>query len=265
VRPLGAWFSARFKAGLQYRTAAWASIFTQFVFGMARVLIIISFYKISRGSQPINAAQAVTYIWLGQLFLRFLPWGDSELDEEVRNGQIAFNLLRPVSLLGQYYSRSLANRASSALLRFIPFVPILLLLPGQFRMSPPASLEGGLSWALSIVCATLLSASISCALSMFCFKSIVGDGMKLLISSLSTLLSGLVVPLPLLPGQLQTFLIVSPFAGLSDLPNRLYTGSLPSSMGVAVIGLQLFWSAVFIGIAWLQMTYSLKKLDILGG
>lgn len=265
MRPLGAWFGARFKAGLQYRTAAWAGVFTQFVFGMARVLILLAFYKVSRGSQPMDAAQAVTYVWLGQLFLRLMPWGDSELDDEVRTGQISYNLLRPVSLLGQYYSRSLANRVSSALLRFVPFAPVLFLLPSPIGMTLPASLAGGLFWALSIVCATLLSASINCALTMFCFKSIVGDGVRLFVSSFSMLLSGLVVPLPLLPNQLQTFLLLSPFAGVADLPSRLYMGALPPSMGPVVIGLQLFWCAAFLGIAWLQMTRSMKKLDILGG
>ena len=265
MRALGAWFSARFKAGLQYRTAAWAGIFTQFIFGMARVLILLAFYKASRGSEPLDAAQAVTYVWLGQLFFRLMPWGDSELDEDVRTGQIAYNLLRPVSLLGQYFSRSLANRVSSALLRFLPFAPILFLLPGQFRMSLPATFAGEMCWALSMVCVALLSAAINCALTMFCFKSIVGDGVRTLVAALSSLLSGSIVPLPLLPDQFQTLLMLSPFAGLSDLPSRLYMGTLPPVMGPVVLALQLFWCGVFLLIAWLQMTRSLKSLDILGG
>jgi ABC-2 type transport system permease protein len=265
VRPLGAWFAARFKAGLQYRAAAWAGIFTQFMFGMARVLILLAFYNVGRGSQPISAAQAVTYVWLGQLFFRLMPWSDSELDAEVRTGQIAYNLLRPVPLLGQYFARSLANRVSSALLRFLPFLPVLFLLPAPWGMAPPATVAGGLYWALSMVCAALLSASVNCAMTMFCFKSVVGDGVRLAVSSLSTLLSGMVIPLPLLPDGLQGILMFSPFAGLSDLPSRLYLGALQPSMGPVVVGLQLFWCAAFLGIAWLQMARSLKRLDILGG
>ncbi len=265
MRQMGAWFSAKFKAGLQYRAAAWAGIFTQFVFGMARVLILLAFYRLNPAGQPMDAAQAVAYIWLGQLFLRLVFYGESELDEEVRTGQIAYNLLRPVPLLGQYFARTLANRTSSALLRFLPFAPVLLILPEPFRLHLPTSAAGGLVWLLSMMCTALLSAAINCAMSMFCFRSVVGDGIRLLVSSLSMLLSGMVIPLPLFPDRLQTLLMLSPFAGVSDLPNRLYTGALPASMGAAVIALQLFWCAAFMGIAWLQMTRGLKKLDVLGG
>lgn len=259
------WFSARFKAGLQYRAAAWAGVFTQFVFGFARAMILLAFYRISPGGAGMDAAQAVTYVWLGQLFLRLLPWGDGELDEEVRSGQVAYNLLRPVPLLGQFYARSLANRMSSAALRVLPFLPVILILPQPYRMSLPASAGAGLWWAASMLLAAGLGAAINCALSAFCFKAIMGDGMRILVSALSSLLSGLIVPLPLLPQALQAALMLSPFAGLSDLPIRLYTGELPATMGAVVLALQAFWCGAFLGLAHWQMRRNLKSLDILGG
>lgn len=265
MRPMGAWFAARFKAGLQYRMAAWAGIFTQFMFGMARVLILLAFYRASPGGQPLDAAQAVAYVWLGQLFFRLLPWGDGELDEEVRTGQIAYSLLRPMPLLGQYFARSLANRLSSALLRFLPFLPVVLLLPAPYGLPLPASAGGGAMWALCMAGAALLSASVNCLLSAYCFRSVVGDGARLLVSAMSTLLSGMLIPLPLLPDALQTALALLPFAGLSDLPARLYVGALPPAAGAAVFGLQLFWCGFFLLAARAQTRRGLRRLNILGG
>lgn len=261
------WFAARFKAGMQYRAAAWAGVFTQFVFGFARAMILLAFYRASAGAvnSPMDAAQAVTYVWLGQLFLRLMPWGDGELDDEVRSGQVAYSLLRPVPLLGQFFARSLANRMSSAALRVLPFLPVILILPMPYRMGLPVSLAAGLWWAAAMLLATALSAAINCALSAFCFKSILGDGMRILVGALSSLLSGLIVPLPLMPDIFQTALIASPFAGLSDLPIRLYTGALPASLGAVVLALQAFWCAAFLALAHWQLTRNLKSLDILGG
>ncbi len=259
-----AWFSARFKAGLQYRMAAWAGVFTQFVFGFARAMILLAFYRVSTAGAAMDAAQAVTYVWLGQLFLRLLPWGDGELNEEVRSGQVAYSLLKPVPLLGQFFARSLASCTSSAALRVLPFLPIILILPPPYRMSLPVSVVAGLWWAASMALAAGLSAAINCALAAFCFKSILGDGARLLVGAFSSLLSGLIVPLPLLPGALQTVLIASPFAGLSDLPIRLYTGALPASMGALVLALQAFWCVAFLGLAHWQLRRNLKSLDILG-
>lgn len=261
------WFAARFKAGLQYRAAAWAGVFTQFVFGFARAMILLSFYRASANgaSIPMDAAQAVNYVWLGQMFLRLMPWGDGELDDEVRTGQVSYSLLRPVPLLGQFFARSLANRLSSVTLRFLPFLPVVLLLPEPFRLGLPVSAAAALWWALSMLLAACLGAAINCALSAFCFQSILGDGARLLVSATSMLLAGITVPMPLLPDALQTVLIVSPFAGLSDLPIRLYTGVLRASLAPVVVALQVFWCAAFLAVAHWQLTRNLKSLDILGG
>jgi ABC-2 type transport system permease protein len=240
-------------------------VFTQFVFGFARVLILLAFYRVSSGGGALDLAGAVNYVWLGQMFLRLMPRGDAELDEEVRSGQVAYNLLRPVPLLGQFFARSLANRMSSVTLRFLPFLPVVLILPAPYRLGLPVSLSAGLFWAGSMLLAAALGAAINCALSSFCFRSVMGDGARLLVSAGSMLLAGITVPLPLLPDGLQAALIASPFAGLSDLPIRLYTGVLPVRLAPLVLGLQAFWIAAFLAVAHWQLRRNLKTLDILGG
>lgn len=259
-----AWFVARFRAGLQYRAAAWAGVSTQLVFGFARVMIVLAFFRAGSADQPMTAAQAVSYIWLGQLFLRLMPWGLEELDAEVRTGQIAYNLLKPTSLLGQYFVRSLAACAAAVTLRALPMLPVTMLLPGAYRLLPPTPL-GGLMFAVTILGAAVLSSAINCVLAMVCFRSVTGDGIRLMVRTLTMLLAGNILPVPLLPDGLQTLLFLNPFAGLSDLPCRLWTGALAPAMGPVVLALQLGWTVVCLGLAHWVMTRNLRSLCILGG
>jgi ABC-2 type transport system permease protein len=57
----------RFSVQLQYRAAAAAGFFTQFFFGLVRVMVFIAFYASSARTQPMSLVQAVTYSWLVQV------------------------------------------------------------------------------------------------------------------------------------------------------------------------------------------------------
>ena len=67
-------FRMRFLTLIQYRTAAWAGIACQMMFGLMRVMVLMAFYASGSGNQPMALSQAVTYVWLGQATLGLLPW-----------------------------------------------------------------------------------------------------------------------------------------------------------------------------------------------
>jgi ABC-type uncharacterized transport system permease subunit len=50
----------RFAVQLQYRAAAFAAFFTNYFFGVVRVMGYLAFYASSTGVQPLTLAQAVT-------------------------------------------------------------------------------------------------------------------------------------------------------------------------------------------------------------
>ena len=72
--PYLAVFRMRFLLMLQYRAAAIAGFATQCWWGLLKVMVFAAFYRSRCAHQPINLAHAVTYTWLGQAFLRSLPW-----------------------------------------------------------------------------------------------------------------------------------------------------------------------------------------------
>ena len=65
--------SARFRTLLQYRAAALAGLGTQVFWGLIRVMIFGAFYRSTTAPQPMTYPEVVTYVWLGQAFIRMLP------------------------------------------------------------------------------------------------------------------------------------------------------------------------------------------------
>jgi ABC-2 type transport system permease protein len=262
-RPYVAIFGARFRALLQYRAAALAGLATQVFFGVVRVMIFTAFYAVSTGPQPMTLPDVITYVWLTQALLLVLPWRpDPDVEQLVRSGNVAYELVRPVGLYGLWFARALAQRTAPALLRCLPMVAIAYAFLG---LAPPAGSAEALAFAVSIVATIALSAALTTFLSVTVLMTVSGRGVHVLTTSVVNLLSGALVPLPLFPGWLQTIANVLPFRGLMDTPFRLYMGHLPPGDALAAVAHQLGWTlALVLGGRWL-LARALRRVVVQGG
>jgi ABC-2 type transport system permease protein len=105
----------------QYRAAALAGIPTQVFWGMIKIMVFTAFYATASRSHPLNLSQTTTFIWIGQAFLQLLPWNiDKELEEQIKNGNIAYELARPLDLYWYWFARALAMRLTPTVWRCIP-------------------------------------------------------------------------------------------------------------------------------------------------
>jgi len=92
-----------------------------------------------------------------------------------------------------------------------------------------------------------------------------GEGPTWALLLLAGVLSGAYLPLQLWPDFLQPVLLLQPFAGVMDIPLRLYVGSMPLEDATWVIGLQLIWAIVFIVSGKVLMAQRIKGLIVQGG
>jgi ABC-2 type transport system permease protein len=92
-----------------------------------------------------------------------------------------------------------------------------------------------------------------------------GNGPMNMLAVLVNVLSGELFPLQLWPDFMQGFLMIQPFAGHFDIPLRLYTGTMEPNAAAGAIGLQLFWTAVFILLGRVIMARRLKRVVVQGG
>jgi len=253
----------RLLALLQYRSAVMAGLVTQIFWGIIKIMILTAFYAQSTSSEPITLSQAITFIWIGQALLQLLPWNvDKELEMQVKNGNIAYELLRPLNLYGLIFSRALAMRLLPTLLRSIP----VIILAGLFlELSAPVSWAAGMAFGASLVNATLLSTAMTTMVIISLFWTISGEGIQRLIPHVTMLLSGMVVPLPLFPEWMQPFLNLQPFRGILDIPSRIYTGVIPIAEIHYYLGFQLIWFLFFVASGKYLIEKAMKRFVIQGG
>jgi ABC-2 type transport system permease protein len=273
LRPYVAIVSARFRMLLQYRAAAIGGLWTQIFFGLVFLGVYDAFYRSSPPDQahPMSFAQVVSYVWLGQALWAMLPWNaDAEVRAMVRSGAVAFELCRPVDLYGLWFARALAWRTAPTVLRAMPlcvFVVVVLPLIGleEWRLAPPPSFASGAAFAAAFVCTLLLGCALTTLLNVSLLWTLNGEGAVLLMTALVTFFSGMIIPLPLFPDWAQPIVQALPFAGLVDLPFRVFIGHIPPRDVVGVLRHQLLWTIALVLVGRWLLSRGMRRVVVQGG
>ena len=271
MRPYLAIVDARFRMMMQYRAAAIAGVWTQIFFGLVLIMIYEAFYQSSSPAvQPMTMAQIATYVWLGQALLAMLPWNaDTEVRAMVRSGAVAYELCRPVDLYALWFARAFAHRTAPTLLRAIPMAMFaMFVLPliglGEWRLVPPEPLAA-VGFAVTLVGALALTCALSTLINITLLWTLAGDGMVMIATTIVSVCSGMLVPLPLFPDWAQTVLGWLPFAGVVDLPFRVYNGDLAPSELASVLARQAGWTIAIIALGRWLFARGIRRLVVQGG
>ncbi|MEC4814898.1 MAG: ABC-2 family transporter protein [Scytonema sp. PMC 1069.18] len=265
-------FVARFALLLQYRAAAFAGVATQLFWGFVKVMVLQAFFTHVTSAQPMTFRSAVGYVWLGQAFLiAIVPWsGDREIQDLIRSGAVGYDLLRPTDLYNFWLTRALALRTAPLILRGLPFLSIVIfILPlvglSERSLAFPPSFTAFVAFFLSFIGAILLSSALTMLLTVSMMWTLSGEGINTVLSTLVSILSGIIVPLPFFPEWIKPVLNALPFSGLLDKPFRLFTGNLPPNALFSVLLHQAFWIVVIVLLGRFLVNRGVRKLVIQGG
>ncbi len=268
ARPYLAILSARFQLMLQYRTAAFAGFATQCWWGAIKIMVLAAFYA-GNARQPISLSQAITYVWLGQAFLALLPWqADADIAIAAETGNVGYERLRPLDTHTLWFMRAISWRAANASLRALPMFAIAaVLLPlaglNNWSWRPPASPAAAFLFAVSLTLTVLLSSALTVLLNCAVVALKTRRASNFAPLFVNTL-SGMIVPLVLLPQWAQGFLFWQPFAGLVDIPYRIYFGDLVGASALQGMLAQFLWTAAIIGAGRLWLAAVMNRIDMQG-
>ncbi|MCL2096670.1 MAG: ABC-2 family transporter protein [Oscillospiraceae bacterium] len=258
-------FKIRFIAGLQYRAAAWAGIATQFAWGFMEILAFAAFYRASPDVFPMEFSHLVSYIWIQQAFLAlFAPWGsDVNAAETIINGNIAYEMSRPLSIYNRWFFEKAAIRVSRTALRCLPILIVAFILPEPFGMTLPSDPFVFLSFILSAVLGLCVVTSYSMLDSISVFYTM--NRYNAILVIFADFLAGGYIPLPFFPEPLRKIAELLPFAAMQNTPLRIYSGNISGNDTVYAICLQLFWFIIMLVTGKILMRNSLKRVLIQGG
>jgi ABC-2 type transport system permease protein len=271
VAPYIAVVSARYRMLLQYRAAAFAGFVTQLFWGAIKLMVLAAFFAVATTEPPMTMAQVIAYVWLGQALLGLLPWSvDTELQEKMNSGAVAYELLRPLDLYAFWYARTVALRCATTTLRMLPMlITVALILPlvglGAWALPPPDSAASAVLFVVSVTATVLLASAITMLMHIALIWTISGRGFNAVMTGLVTFLSGMVVPLPLFPDWLQPVLYWQPFRGLADVPFRIYSGNIAPADAGFEIALQFAWALLMVRLGYALLARAQSRVVVQGG
>src|SRR5262249_53297243 len=135
----------------------------------------------------------------------------------------------------------------------------------EWRLAPPASLAAGLGFAAALVAAIALASALSTLVHVSLLWTLSADGAVMLATTAVSFLSGMIVPLPFFPERLRAVIEWLPFAGLVDLPFRIYLGAIPPGDFALVLGRQLAWTLALIALGRWLLGRGIRRIVVQGG
>ena len=213
----------------------------------------------------LGLAQLTTYLAVGYIARSaYFTNLDSEIAAKFQNGDVALDLLKPISPLGQW----LALACGECAFRVIFFaLPMACVLVPVFGVQPPAG-DGAWQFPLLFILAFLINHELNVAAGIACFFLEDVSALTSLKRNLIMLLSGLMVPLHFLPDAIAAAVSWLPFALISYWPVLAWVGGLgthghPGFAHVAALGLG-WLLALHLGNRWLWAR-ARNRLEVQGG
>lgn len=260
-------FRIRFSMGLQYRTAALAGIVTQFAWGFMEIMIFKAFYEADAAAFPMTLSATASYIWLQQAFLAFFAaWMmENEIFDSVVNGNIAYELCRPIRIYNMWFSRSLANRISRAVLRCFPILLVAAFVPAPYGIAAPASVMHFVIFLITLILGLLVTIAFCMLVYGLTFFTISPQGLRMVFVSMVEFFAGAVIPIPFFPEKMQKVLEVLPFASMQNVALRIYSGSMTDAQMQKTILIQIFWLVALVLMGSSLCRFAEKKVTVQGG
>lgn len=261
-------FNMRFHAGLQYRSATLGAIMVQLPWGLLECLAYQTFQKSNPDAFPMELSAVMTYIWLKEaFFVLFVVWGNVEQDifDMILKGDVAYELCRPVSLYKMWFARISASRLAGAGLRFLPILAAAALLPKPFRFMPPENITVFLFFIVTMLLGVGVTVAFCMLVYITAFFTISPQGLRLLLMSIVDFLSGSIIPIPFMPDNIKKIVELLPFAGMMNVPLRVYSTDLTGMAMLQAMGLQIFWLFVMVAAGMALCRKAECRMTIQGG
>jgi len=186
--------------------------------------------------------------------------GTRMIREKIREGTIATDLMKPISLPFYFFSDGFGQTLFAALL----IVPALLLALLLVHIDVPApgvlaafSISFALGYGVNFLLNFLMNAIAFWTLETF--------AIQMMVRWISDLLSGQIVPLIFFPGVWQTVMLGLPFAAIYSTPLLIYVGTIKPQQYAAVLLLQVAWLAVFALAAAVMWRAARQRVVVQGG
>lgn len=238
------------------------------VIQIVAVLFIWQLVYASTGQGEIEGltyAEIVIYTLISTVTMQFTSLSnDYEVAGDILEGNLVYELIRPVSYTVKLFFKGLAQTTTSAIVVGIPLLIGVVIYLGQTE-----SLLSVLLRASAYLVIVLLSIGL-----MFCVNLLFGYsafylnyawGFLFFKETFIRLLSGTLFPLVMLPKSIRNLFLLTPFQYLNYFPTMTLLGKLSLEEMVKGLIIQGVWLLILAGLCTAFWRHAIKKITINGG
>lgn len=248
---------------LTYRAAMWAGLATNVFFGLLRAFIMIALYGARGEVGGLTLQDAITYTALSQAIIAYLSiFGWWAVMESVNSGEVAADMLRPMSYLRFWMGVDLGRALVNLVLRG---ATILLLYSLVVKLSLPTALWQWLAFFIALLLSWLVSFSWRFLINLAAFWTPNARGIGRFGFGIVWVLSGFYMPLNLYPEWFRLLCEMTPFPAMVSTPLQIFLGTLNSSELLWAMANQLFWAIALLATAQIVLNRGVRRLVIQGG
>ncbi|HWU89381.1 MAG TPA: ABC-2 family transporter protein [Kofleriaceae bacterium] len=247
-------------------TVAYRAEFLVWILTTTLPLVMLALWTSVASEAPFRGftSEAFVAYYLATLIVRNLTgtWVAWQISDEIRGGLMSMRLLRPVHPFVAYAASHLAAVPLRGLI-VLPVAAVLLASSGDSALTrEPLQLA---LIAPSLALAWLITFSILFALGTLSFFVTKTMALLNLYFALFSLLSGYLLPLPLLPGWIADVARVAPFRFMLSVPVELMTRSLAGAELAELLLGQLGWAAAGLAAALWMWRRGVRHFEAVGG
>jgi ABC-2 type transport system permease protein len=218
-------------------------------------------YRQNAAPAGVSLSAVLTYTTIALLMSLVLEIdGTRSIRDKIREGTIATDLMKPISLPLYFFS----DGVGMTLLHATLIVPALVMSLFIVRIDVPSPLVLA-GFALSFALGYLVNFTLNFLMNCVAFWTLESFAAQLMVRWISDLLGGQIVPLIFFPGVLQQIVLALPFAAVYSTPLLIYVGTIPPSDYARALAVQLGWFIVFSAIGIVVWRAAQKRVVVQGG
>lgn len=243
-----------------------AQVFTHIGSVLLRVFLLstlwTALYRNNGEQAGIPLHSMITYATLALLLdLIYGVNGAYVVRQKIRDGSIAIDFMRPISVPLYVFADAVGQTAFAAL----QIVPALLLSLLLVHVDGPPSAAAGLAFVASVALGFVVNYFIDLLMATITFWTMEIFGVQLMQQFIASLLSGSLVPLYFFPPFLQSLAFALPFAAVYNAPLSIYIGKVTGPAILATLGLQALWAVALGAVAMAVWRVGERRVVIQGG
>jgi ABC-2 type transport system permease protein len=213
------------------------------------------------GIRELTLPEAITYSTVALLMSLVMDIDQTRLlVSKLDDGSIATDFMKPI-IVPLYFFSDGTGEVSFHALMIVPSLILALLIVHIQVPDPLVLCMFFLSFFLGYLVGLLMNFVLNC----IAFWTLEIQAMQLIVTWITDLLGGEVIPLVFFPPMVQSFIYALPFAAMYSTPLLIYVGTIGPEDYVRALLLQVVWIIVFGIGAVLMWRFGSRRVVVQGG